>query len=354
MNRTKAIAYLNLLNDPNKFIFEFDSGLVSKSCIVVSFDDFFNRVCGQRMYERTWNEHINRRKPCKMFLDCELKDLTARDVVANVYVLRVHAEVQKCVAATFLGVIDMPLVLQGSRPGVFSVHLVWENFWCENVDPIKAITDHVAAMNIMGVDVDTGVCPTKDGVPHTLRMPYCSKKSDRSAGPLLPTCDPSSEFSRELFCRHLLTFHSGHTDAGAPLTPLPKRLFSLDDLPETVSRPIKRGKHDEYLVDGDTSSPVFALDWMESVLPLCRRAGFARRVNGGWKCYTRAFCCKAQRWHKKNAMYLNCDAYGELIMTCSDSDCRTVYHQHVSEHEYRVASEPWSVDWDIIEEITKS
>lgn len=329
MRRTQALAVYAANAAPNTFVFEYDSGPCAKECIIATFEEFMARVTAQTT-PRAWHEHIRRNKPCKLFLDCENKEA---DVMPDLdtYVSLIHAEVVKCLNITPAP--PPPLVIQGSRAGVFSVHLIWDTVWCETTDPALAIAEHLNALNIMGIDVDKGVYPTKDSVPRTLRMPYCTKLSDLSAGYTIPVGYPT--FTPESFHAHLLTF---------PVSTLPDRLVGLGDLTINTA---KRGRFLEDQImhfEGDIKTPL--LDLLESVVPLFQRRGFGLVNGGGWRCYTQAYCPVARKWHKKNSVYFNRTANGAIICTCADVDCKNVQLRYpISDCEVP----KWKIDWELID-----
>jgi len=151
-----------------------------------------------------WNEVIFFAEPCKLYMDCELECESPPD--REEYVIQIHQAVCRTVNKPDLA---PPLVLDGSRPGKFSLHLVWPGLWCKSPDPAARIANAVQRERIMGVSVDMMVYPKDNKTPKTLRMPYCGKLRDPGAGIMLPVAATSAAFDQDLFCSHLITFHSG-------------------------------------------------------------------------------------------------------------------------------------------------
>jgi hypothetical protein len=340
MKRTEALKQYEEIPIPHdKHVFEYDVNAFGKKCIVSTFDDFMDYNMNQKEM-RVWNEHIRLSDPCRMFMDCEMDHENAPECIdLNKYVELIHSEVVKLV-----GEVDFPLIIQGSRKGKFSIHLIWSSLWCENIEPILYVAEQIKAMEIMNVIIDLGVYPTKPLVPKTLRMPFCGKIVNPSAGLMCPLIDgvKIKEFDPAVFCKYLLSFHSNHTTKGYPLPELPDKLYSL---PKSVKR-IR-------LVDGeqtwkDDGTVLHVLDWLEDVTPLFKRSSLRSVDNGGWKCYGTLYCNVAERWHKGNNTYVNCDQYGNIYFTCSDEDCRVSVRQKYSEHQHVVFDTKWNIDWSTI------
>lgn len=359
MNRTHAIAVKKQKQNPNLFIFEYDYSANAKKCVLWTFDQFFARVSNQRLY-RVWHECIWAEEPCRIYFDCEMKGVSNDTPFPSVpdYVAAINAAVKSClIDQTAADKIEPPFVLNGSRPGTFSLHLVWHSVGGTTTAPILAIVSYVASLNIMGVTVDVGVVPSHPGVPHTLRMPYSGKLTDRSAGLMLPQgADPT--FNAELFCKGLVTFHRGHSTRSVndvPLLDLPPLMLTLDDLlPEVASFGRKRSRVCDEIDIDKTGTADVTMDCLQMLFPgiAAQRVGYL--VKGGWKVRCTMYCDIAKRWHNSNEMYIRCNDNGELTKTCADSDCRVVEPLEYSESETLASARMWNIDWAIVDLIIKT
>jgi hypothetical protein len=350
MKRSDAIKQLLASNKHDNHIFERDDPFAVKLCETCTFDNFMAKITPEKpMY---WNEVIWSHKPARMYMDCEYKNIDAPDKIdLNNYVQLVHQHVQACVQHVIPS-LDPPLVLVCSRKYVFSVHLIWSTLWCATIEPIRQIAGMVNIKRLMGVDIDMNVYPTKRETPRTLRMPFCGKLKDQSAGNMLPYVKNKliNTFEASIFCQYLITF-STECSKEHNLPVLPDNvLISLETTAVTTVVTNKRVE----LADWDPDVTVHALDWMESIHPLFERRSFKMHIDGEWACYGVMYCQHANKWHKSNNMYVNCDKFGVVTCTCSDYLCKVPVRQMLTEHQHKIANTPWNVDWKTLQRIVKN
>lgn len=351
MNRLVAIPIWRKRNDPCVFMFESDTSK-AKQVEILPFDQFLRKVTSMKE-KRTYNEFIWKDKPCKIFLDCELKGTGPKPDLIE-YVAALHEEVNKC----FRGIrLNPPMFATDMRPNKFSVHVIYDGVVASTTDPIAALVNYLGQRDIMGVGIDVGVVPDDPDIPRTLRMPYCFKGHDPTSGAMLPYGAPVGSFDLPTFCRFLLTFHAGHSKQGAPIAPLPERLITLDDLiPEVaLCLPNKRARLSTVVDFDNTSPPPRGLDLLPLLVPDLEIRNFKYLVKGGgWRFRTTVYCAVAQRWHESNEQYFNGKEDGEILIGCTDSDsCKLPIEFEYTQHELRVSKEPWKIDWGIIDNIVK-
>ncbi len=333
MKRSEAVEAYHQQPEPRtKHIFEYDQKDYKLS-LFCTFDEFMEGA-QRNMY---WNEVIFFAEPCKLYMDCELECESPPD--REEYVTQIHQAVCRTVNKPDLA---PPLVLDGSRPGKFSLHLVWPGLWCKSPDPAARIANAVQRERIMGVSVDMMVYPKDNKTPKTLRMPYCGKLRDPGAGIMLPVAATSAAFDQDLFCSHLITFHSGHSSKYA-LPVLPEDLFDFSRSYSTLMEEVSKRAR----MDAGVPEDVHVLDWLESMDPLFNKDTLAK-CDEGWKCYGSLYCKASEKWHKHNSVYVNADRFGNVTQVCSDSECRQSIQLPHSEHEHAVFDTPVSIDWDTI------
>lgn len=334
MKRSEAVeAYLQQPEPRAKHIFEYDQKKYKLSTLR-TFDEFMEGV-HKNMY---WNEVIFYSEPCKLYMDCELECEIQPN--RDEYVTLVHQAVCR---ASNKPDLQPPLVIDGSRTGKFSLHLIWSSLWCKSPDPVARIASAVKKEMIMGVSVDMMVYPSDNKSPKTLRMPYCGKLVEPEAGIMLPTSSATNEFDTGVFCAHLITFHSGHSSK-YPLPALPETLFDFDKTYETLMEEAgKRARLDE-----GAPEDVHILDWLETTDPLFTKENLKRNADGGWVCYGSLYCKTSERWHKHNSVYVNADRWGNVTQVCSDFECRQSIPLPHTEHEHVVFDTQVNIDWSTI------
>lgn len=350
MNRTTALQKYNKQGqEQGKHLFEYECGMGGAHlCVIETLDEFLQRIARQKS-PLAWHEVLFLEKPCLLFMDCE-RTGDPSEIDQDQYVQRVHEQVQACVQ--HYQIIQPPKVIIGSRPGKFSLHLIW-NLWCESMHPIRLICDFIRKQNIMDVTIDTQVIPANPGRPKTMRMVYSCKLTQATENILVPQGGPV-QFSPQVLCDHLLTFHSEHSHAWT-LSKLPSSLFAVRNLPGFIQAGVstKRLRFEE---EGDmetTSEDVAVLDWMEMVFPLFQRTCLVRLTNGAWRCSGFIFCHVSNKWHKSNQTYVHADHRGCITFVCADVDCRVSILQGFTESQIRVSRQPLTTQWNIIQFLRK-
>lgn len=365
MRRTLAVQHYMILTPKQQetsHIFEYEcvGKLGYKLCKIFDFDTFMNELIQQDSMDLTplaYHEVFFMNRPTRIIFDCEADIPLDCTIDQKKYVAAIHSLLTKCFEDARPGPIQLsdPLVIVGTRPGKFSVHLIWD-VWCANFNVVHALAIYVQSKNVMNVSIDTNIYPKHDNKPKTLRMPYCCKMSEDVSNILVPM-GKSRAFNPDTFSRYLCTFHQGHsTKWNLPPKPKQDDLITLVNLPEYCNKIelVSYNKKVKLCVNEPMRpNTTFVLDWWEQVVPCFERKYLEYLNCGGWKCYSAMFCEVAYRWHAKNHVYIHGDDYGCITTVCADEKCRvTIRHKH-TENQVAVSKTPWDVDWDIIKVLIK-
>lgn len=330
MRQHVAQAYLATL-DPNKYaLFAEEVGSNDKRlCIVNVFDEFIKRFLRNRY--QYFNECIDPLKPCRLFIDADEKwDGIPSLQVQLRYVQDIQVAVQQRLGYE---VLEPPVVLTSSRERKFSLHLIWTNVWFEHAAQLKSFMAPIALQKIGGVGIDEAVYPTH--AVTFLRMPYNRKKKSNS--PLVPL-GGNPEFSLDIFCASVLTFHSGHGTCPLLLPTTPFVHVDSTLIPRTY--PSLRGE-----IEGpmhDTMGEV--IRWMTYIYPLFKE-NRPSASSEGFVFTTPYFCHIADRWHKSNPTFINCDKQGRVTRCCCDGNCRVRFDMPFSAHQVVRSTIAVSIDW---------
>ncbi len=252
--------------------------------------------------KRRVHETIHPDRPCRMFMDLECA-LETGEVVDKEAIVRVVCDALEEYA------LPEPLVLDGTREGKFSLHLVWDA-WFANPMQCRVLAasvhEHVRLGNRPLIDM--GVYKSGLGC---LRMAYSSKldsTSGKLVGKLVPLGGPS-EFDQGVFLRSLIGYHA------SPLTEPP---IAVRQVLSSFATP-----RDE--VVEDTKEPELALlviKWMGLMNPKLNPTDIIEHADGSFRFTCYAYCPMGKRWHTNNRQYVRCGVDGRVMLHCHGTDCK--------------------------------
>ena len=173
---TRSVALNTVTRNPNWNIFELDKGPKCRMCIVCPWDTFILDYMEFSPSERFWNEMIFPEKPCKLFMDCERYNVQ----VTTEEFIKEFVDGIEDVIKIHIPNLPPPLVLNASRVGKFSIHIIWDVWFQSTLQCASFIKSRFEGNK----DVDIGVYPKSDK-PKTLRMPF-NMKRDVNTAVLLP------------------------------------------------------------------------------------------------------------------------------------------------------------------------
>jgi hypothetical protein len=307
-------------------VFAYDVNVLgAKLCVLLGFDEFLARVSAQSG-SRLWHEVVYPDRPCRLFVDCE-KGLAQGEPAVDLgaLVAGVTGAVRQLTGSE-----EAPLVLVGTRPGKFSVHLVWD-LWFEAPAHVRELVRAIPLSASLGIPLDLQVYPC-GSAPRTFRMPFSTKMPSNS--PLLPLGGPAS-FDREVFVRGLVGFHQKHS-AALPALPSPLRVYG--ELSPKRQRSLEGS--------GEVPGPVDR--WMRCVYPEYAASSCKVKEDGAYSCVTNFFCEVSGKFHKSNKCYFHGDPLGALVMVCANEECRAPRRLPFTHAQVLASEEEIQLDFELL------
>lgn len=261
-------------------------------------EDSDNRYC---------HEPIIPDKPCCLFMDCELKLEEGSDGPDPMeFATSVHLLVSFKLFPKEAGRVS---ILNASRKGRFSVHLIWREVWFERAEEIRDWVESLAEDPEIGSAIDLNPYPRRGGKMKTLRMPFNKKQT--GGFPLLPF--PDQGYSKSCFLDHLLTFREGMS----PDILKASMEFVQVEVPKKKAR-LESPKEQQVSLEMVEN----AMQWMRITMPLFK--GLHAKTDektGELSVRENMFCTVAQRVHSSNHAYVSFKPNGKITVRCLSSHC---------------------------------